>query len=202
MKRTANFISFTHPKRPARRLEFVREGKKGLHATGGVWGEKDWFESLRPDAIAFMAVLCERVEQYKREGFQIDRVQIYEPAFAAALGFPMTERPKALATEKKREKDSGRASGSALLSAAPPKTVKEMDKRIREIKAALLRPLGSALRRQIRAQLDEIYDALVAIAASGSADARQACKVLPLGLRPKEAKEAKKKGKVMRVISR
>jgi hypothetical protein len=111
MERSANFIAFAHPTRAPRKLRFVREGRRGIHATGGVWGEPDWFETVCPDAATLLPSLKQRIADYLAQGFTISSERVHDKAFALALGRALAARPKSLAREKKQEKARGRVRG-------------------------------------------------------------------------------------------
>ena len=99
-----NSISFTHPEQLPRKLQFERQGRKGMYATRGVWGEKDWFETLRPDAEAYLPVLKAKVIEYRQAGFSLSRTNISDRRFAEAL-----ELPLAIKRAPKRPKKPGSA---------------------------------------------------------------------------------------------
>ncbi len=164
MERTANCITLEHPKQGRRQLRFVCEGRS-VHATGGVWGEPDWFETLGP-ATKILPTLAVRVQQYLAQGFVVQRVRIHDRAAAAALGFGPVPKPPAIRRARTAVLSRGQERATALLAEPVPTTRAGLRTQLARAKAVYLEPLGRALRQQVRARLDQLQDAQERLAPS------------------------------------
>jgi hypothetical protein len=160
MERTANLIRFEHASRASREIRFVRSGKKGLHATGGVWGESDWFEFLHPSADEEVPGLKARIAEYLANGFVVAKTRIHDQRMAAALGFNVAVKPKAIA----KAKTTWQGKADQLLSRTSPKTFEQFKALIQYLKALHARPLGNELRKKVVARLERVTRQLIRLA--------------------------------------
>lgn len=154
MDRTANCISLSHPERGRRQLRFNREGRT-MHATGGVWGEPDWFETLGP-STRVLAMLELRLKRYLADGFVLGKVRIHDRAAAAKLGLPTVEKPASIARAKAADLTRGQERATALLAEPVPGTRPAVRAQLARAKAVYLEPLGRPLRQRVRDRIEQL----------------------------------------------